>query len=284
MDTSKRPRASHTWSANRSNHSSLVPVGGAAALPTERLPVTPAVVEGTVPVGTVRQIVLPQHTDSAAAAAAELSAFGDWSDALGALVPSSSTLGNAVAFANAWTEQRKAAERWLAYARENETLAWNHALGLIDVVKTPLVFATERDAALADALPATLRLVRARTELGRKAARTAAIRRRAVKPAAPVKPEAGAKAPGKEAPMPIDLATIHVVPGAQHAPIRPARRGPFCILACRAHGPGTERARRTIHPMLDTRPSTVGGLPDGSRRKDPVTRVVGMLWSRTCGT
>lgn len=200
METSKRPSASHTRSGNRSNHPHLVPVGGAAALPVERPPVAPPVVEGALPAPSTRAIVLRQHVESATTAAAELAAFVGWSERLGALVPSASTLGNALAFASAWTDQRTAAERWLAHVRENEILAWNHALELVDVVKTPLFFACERDATVADALPALLRVVGARAAQSRKASlRAAAARRRAAKPATPGR--SGAAVEEKKAPV-----------------------------------------------------------------------------------
>ena len=157
---------------------SLVPVslplgsvGGVLPLPIEHAPAVPEVTGQVRPAGRLRSVLTDQIED-APRAASELLAFPDYDRLFGALVPKAKDIAEAMVFAHAWTLERRSAERWFDHTREQEMLAWDHAMGLVSDLTGPLLLALERHPALKETLPVLMRFMLAKITAGKRGRRT----------------------------------------------------------------------------------------------------------------
>ncbi len=116
----------------------------------------------------------PQRAQVAVASkmATELRAYGSYAQEFGSAAPDPSTLADALETAANWSGSLQNAAAWYQYVKQQEYLAWKHALGLTDSLRVPFEFQMSRDASVGESLPSTAKFFAARMETGAKAAAT----------------------------------------------------------------------------------------------------------------
>ncbi len=116
----------------------------------------------------------PQRAQVAVASkmATELQAYGSYAQEFGSAAPDPSTLADALVTAANWSGALQNATAWYQYVKQQEYLAWKHALGLTDSLRVPFEFQMSRDASVGETLPSTAKFFAARIEAGAKAAAT----------------------------------------------------------------------------------------------------------------
>ena len=137
-------------------------------LPTETAPSPPAGYVKT----TVGRGLRPQYAQIAVATkmAAEIQAYTAYTQEFGTAAPDPSSLADLLITAASWSGALQNATAWYQYVKEQENLAWKHAIGLTDALRIPFEFQTSRDASIAETLPSTTKFFAAPRERGAKAA------------------------------------------------------------------------------------------------------------------
>jgi hypothetical protein len=149
----------------------LTPVGGAQPLPITGAPDVP-IPQDQVKPGRSRSVkVRKVQVTAAPAAASELRASTTYAS-LGDHVPDKDMLANGLDFASSWSRELIRATLWVAYVRSQTNLAWEFVLRECDGLKSPLLYASDRDGSVATELNAVLKVVDARSNSARLAAVT----------------------------------------------------------------------------------------------------------------
>ena len=186
MKTTKKTAAS------KSATSTVSPIGVTDPIPTVDPPAPP---DGFVPMklgrgGRPRK----SQMNLASKAATELRKSKDYAAWFGAQVPAAGDIADAFTTAASWSSKLQLAKAWAEYVRQEESLAWKHALGQADGLRPEFEYRSARDNAVAQSLPSMTAFFAAPKE---SAVKAAATRKRAVNEAA-----AAAKAAAKEEPAP----------------------------------------------------------------------------------
>ncbi len=181
------------------SHSTLAQAAGASVtdpVPTKRAPSPP---KGNVPV-TLGRGNRPRRAQVALAPkmAAELRASGDYAAQFGAGAPDASSVADSLETASAWSDSLQNATAWYQYTKQQEHLAWKHALGLTDTLRVPYEFRLSRDATVGESLPSTAKFFGAPKDSAMKAAATRKKNAAAEKPAGA---KATASAPADSPPL-----------------------------------------------------------------------------------
>ena len=164
------------------------PFGGGDPLPTAQAPVPPDAVDAPVTRVEARRGLKPRkvQVQGAPRAVEELRNAPDkYTEVFGARVPAPTTVADSLEYSAGWSTSLAAAERWRAYCAEQNRLAWEHSLGLLERLQ-PM---TQAPGSTAPAdLPELTAVITARTA---SAMRGAATRRekKAADAQAPAAPE-----------------------------------------------------------------------------------------------
>jgi hypothetical protein len=155
------------------SHSILAHAAGVTVtdpLPTEKAPSPPAESVGVK----AKRGLRPQRSQVAIAAkmASELRGSDSYATLFGSGAPAASSVADALVTASNWSGSLQNAETWYQYVKQQEGLAWEHALGLTDPLRVPFEFNLTRDATVGETLPSTAKFFAAKSESGKKAAAT----------------------------------------------------------------------------------------------------------------
>jgi hypothetical protein len=134
-------------------HPSLAAVAGVTdPIPTEDPPQPPA---GYMPSARLSRTLRPQHiqVELATRVAAELLASTSYTQRFGNAAPNRESIAASLTQARAWSDKLRLANDWVTYVRQQEHLAWKHAMGLVGDLKVPFEFHAGRDPSMLAELP-----------------------------------------------------------------------------------------------------------------------------------
>ena len=128
-------------------------------------------------------------------AVAELRGPAQYEAMFGKLAPAKGETADALESASGWSAKVEKAKAFLAYARQQEVLAWERAGSLLDALRVPFELGQQRDASVTSQYPTVSKFfsVAKRGAKGRKAGTSAKAQ---PAPAAP--PPAAETAPAKQ--------------------------------------------------------------------------------------
>jgi hypothetical protein len=140
-------------------------------IPTQSAPSVP---EGFVAATKLGRGNRPQRNQIALASkvASELKACADYTQVFGTDSPAASVVADSLTTATGWSNALQNARAWYLYVREQESLAWRHALGLVDPLRANFELRLSRDASVAEALPSTASFLGAAKARAQKGAAT----------------------------------------------------------------------------------------------------------------
>lgn len=161
-------------------------------VPAEGAPSPPA---GYVPTKAGRGF-RPQRAQVAIApkAAGEIRSSTRYTEQFGTAAPDPVSVADALTNASAWSAKLQNAAAWYQYVKQQEGLAWKHALTLTDPLRVPFEFHLSRDATVGQELPSVAKFFAAAKDTAkkgvatkkRKAAEKAAASKAAATPSAVV--------------------------------------------------------------------------------------------------
>jgi hypothetical protein len=139
-------------------------------LPTESAPSPP---EGYVPTKVGRGF-RPQRAQISIAtkAAGELRSLTTYTEYFGTAAPDQVSVAEALTNAAAWTSKLQNATIWYQYLKQQEGLAWKHALSLTEPLRVPFEFRLSRDATVEQQLPSVAKFFAAAKDTAKKSVAT----------------------------------------------------------------------------------------------------------------
>lgn len=116
----------------------------------------------------------PQRAQIAIATkvASELRSSTTYAQQFGSSAPDAAAVADALDHASAWSGTLQNATAWYQYVKQQENLAWKHALGSTEALRVPFEFHLSRDATVGEALPSTAKFFGASKEAAKKGAAT----------------------------------------------------------------------------------------------------------------
>jgi hypothetical protein len=139
-------------------------------VPMESSPSPPA---GYVPTKAGRGF-RPQRAQVAIAtkAAGELRGSTTYTEQFGTAAPDPASVADALTNAAAWSGKLQNATAWYQYVKQQEGLAWKHALSLTDPLRVPFEFRLSRDATIGQELPSVAKFFAAAKDTAKKGVAT----------------------------------------------------------------------------------------------------------------
>ena len=171
-------------------------------LPTVDPPTPPS---GTVSVKLGRAYrPLKSQINLAPKAANELRSNTGYALTFGSSAPDAGNVADALTTASEWSGKLQLASAWYGYVKQQEALAWKHALGVTEPLRVPFEYQSERDPSVAKTFPSLTAYFAAPKERAAKGLATKKRNKLAARAAATAQPATAATAAAPATTSPTD--------------------------------------------------------------------------------